>query len=177
MSASKGGREAAVSASVAGVYKAFFTRGKLLTLQVIFIVSVLILTGCNSSSVPNLNPTATPVSNQAVMPNPASVYCEQQGYKSEIRTAADGSQYGVCVFPDGSECDEWAYYRGECGPETATTPSAGLPNPASVYCEQQGYKSEIRTAADGSQYGVCVFPDGSECDEWAYYRGECGPPR
>jgi hypothetical protein len=50
-----------------------------------------------------------------------------------------------------------------------------VPNPASAYCEQQGYKSEIRTATDGSQSGVCIFPDGSECDEWAYFRGECGP--
>jgi hypothetical protein len=22
----------------------------------------------------------------------------------------------MCVFPDGSECDEWAYFRGECKP-------------------------------------------------------------
>ena len=59
---------------------------------------------------------------------------------------------------------------------TATDmPQAGLPNPASVYCEQNGNKLEIRTAADGSQSGVCVFPDGSTCDEWAYFRGECGP--
>ncbi len=50
------------------------------------------------------------------MPNPASVYCEEQGNKIEIRTAADGSQSGVCIFPDGSECDEWAYFRKECGP-------------------------------------------------------------
>jgi putative hemolysin len=53
---------------------------------------------------------------QANMPNPASVYCERNGNKLEIRTAADGSQSGTCVFPDGSICDEWAYYRGECGP-------------------------------------------------------------
>ena len=50
-----------------------------------------------------------------------------------------------------------------------------MPNPASVYCEQQGYRVEIRTAEDGSQSGVCVFPEG-ECDEWAYFRGECSPP-
>jgi hypothetical protein len=62
------------------------------------------------------------------MPNPASVYCEEQGNRSEIRTAQDGSQSGVCIFPNGSECDEWAYYRGECGPaasnETVSSPTA-----------------------------------------------------
>jgi putative hemolysin len=52
---------------------------------------------------------------------------------------------------------------------------AGLPNPASVYCEEHGGRLEIRSAADGGQYGVCLFPDGSECEEWAFYRGECGP--
>ncbi len=60
-------------------------------------------------------------------------------------------------------------------PAPTTTPQANLPNPASVYCEQQGNRLEIRTAADGSQSGVCIFPDSSECDEWAYYRGECSP--
>ena len=65
----------------------------------------------------------------------------------------------------------------QVAPEPAATdmPQAGLPNPASVYCTQGGNKLEIRTAADGSQNGVCVFPDGSACDEWAYFRGECGP--
>lgn len=59
-------------------------------------------------------------------------------------------------------------------PAATGTPQAGLPNPASVYCTQGGNKLEIRTAADGSQSGVCIFPDGSTCDEWAYFRGECG---
>ena len=59
------------------------------------------------------------------MPNPASVYCKEQGNKLEIRTAADGSQSGVCVFPDGNTCDEWAYFRGECGltPQKSPTPT------------------------------------------------------
>ena len=65
----------------------------------------------------------------------------------------------------------------QVAPEPAATdmPQAGMPNPASVYCTQGGNKLEIRTAADGSQYGICIFPDGSACDEWAYFRGECGP--
>jgi putative hemolysin len=64
------------------------------------------------------------------------------------------------------------------GPEPEATAEAGgvgMPNPASVYCEEQGGRVEIRTATDGGQYGVCTFADGSECDEWAFYRGECGP--
>ena len=48
--------------------------------------------------------------------NPASTYCIEQGGELEIRTNPDGSQYSVCVFPD-FECDTWAFYRGECGPE------------------------------------------------------------
>jgi len=65
-----------------------------------------------------------------------------------------------------------------CGPAAQDTPAptqAGLPNPASVYCEEQAGLLEIRTDASGGQAGVCVFPDGSECDEWAYFRGECQP--
>jgi hypothetical protein len=108
--------------------------------------------------------------------NPASVYCEQQGGTLEIREGADG-QYGVCVFDDGSECDEWAFFRGECSKGQSMQPAQtgiGMPNPASVYCEQQGGRLEIREGADG-QYGVCVFDDGSECEEWAFFRGECAP--
>lgn len=58
---------------------------------------------------------------------------------------------------------------GELG--SHATSQVNLPNPASVHCQEQGYKNEIRTAPDGSQSGVCIFPDGSRCDEWAYYQG------
>ncbi len=50
----------------------------------------------------------------------------------------------------------------------------GLANPASQFCEEQGGRVEIRTTEEGSA-GFCVFSDGSECEEWAYYRGECRP--
>lgn len=62
---------------------------------------------------------SAPTGEGADMVNPASAYCEQQGYKLEIVTAADGSQSGVCIFPDGSSCDEWAFFRGECKPGVA----------------------------------------------------------
>src|SRR4030042_133672 len=131
--------------------------------SILIVIFCLLVTGCIQN---------TPQPTMETLPNPASAFCEAQGYTLEIRTAEDGNQSGVCIFPDGSECDEWAYFRGECAP---TSQGSHPPNPASVYCEEQGYKLEIRTADDGSQSGVCIFPDGSECDKWAYFRGECGP--
>jgi putative hemolysin len=60
-----------------------------------------------------------PAGNGSEVANPASAFCEAQGGTVELRTGEDGSQQGVCVFADGSECDEWAFYRGECQPGTA----------------------------------------------------------
>ena len=54
-------------------------------------------------------------SEEVQIANPASVYCVQSGYTLEIRTSTGRSQYGVCIFPDGSECEEWAFFRHECG--------------------------------------------------------------
>ena len=89
---------------------------------VTFIIILLALTACTTFQVQTLETTGTdlpPVN----MPNPASVYCTQNGNKLEIHTAADGSQNGMCVFPDGSTCDEWAYFRGECGPAQQKSPT------------------------------------------------------
>jgi putative hemolysin len=58
---------------------------------------------------------------------------------------------------------------------TESAPQVEIANPAAAYCVEQGYKNEMRTNPDGSQYGVCIMDDGTECDEWAFYRGECGP--
>ena len=86
----------------------------------VLIPGLLMLAACTTSQTQS---AVTPMSAgtlPADMPNPASVYCEAQGYRSEIRTASDGSQTGYCIFPDGSECDEWMYYRGECGPSDSS---------------------------------------------------------
>lgn len=67
-------------------------------------------------------------------------------------------------------------------PEGKTTPGSaasasqvGLPNPASVFCRDNGGTLEIRKDAAGNETGFCLFPDGTECEEWAFFRGECKP--
>jgi hypothetical protein len=96
------------------------------------------------------------------MANPASVYCEEQGNKLEIRTASDGSQSGVCIFPDGSECEEWAYYRGECNPGKLTVDNlvietfelTGKPNP-----ETLEFSSVVGREFSAADFGISVpFP-------------------
>ena len=106
--------------------------------------------------------------NESELPNSASVYCEEQGGTVDIRTDADGNQSGVCVFADGSECDEWAFFRGECQPGESLGEDTGIANPASVYCEEQGGTLDLES-------GMCTFSDGSQCEEWAFFRGECQP--
>jgi putative hemolysin len=56
-------------------------------------------------------------------------------------------------------------------------PSAwARPNPASVFCVQNGGRSEIRSGPRG-QYRVCRLPNGRVVDEWAYYRAMRGERR
>jgi putative hemolysin len=78
---------------------------------VVLVVAALVLAAC----APVQAPQPTPAQGQAGLPNPASGYCVDKGGKLEIRNEK-GGQAGYCVFSDGSECDEWAYFRGQCAP-------------------------------------------------------------
>ena len=49
-----------------------------------------------------------------------------------------------------------------------------LANPASVFCAENGGKTSIRIENYGD-VGYCLFDDGTQCEEWAYFRGECRP--
>ena len=79
------------------------------------------------------------------MADPSAVYCDELGYEFQIVDGCQG-QYGVCVFPDGSSCDEWRFLEGKCGQ-------------AYSYCARQGY--DLITKTDGRdpfsrEYAVCV---------------------
>ena len=89
--------------------------------------------------------------------NPASVYCQGLGFSEETRQNEAG-EYGVCVFPDGSECDSWDFLAGRCGQENS-------------YCIQQGFKLQ----SNMTNIATCLFDDGTVCDEFAYFQGECKP--
>jgi putative hemolysin len=124
--------------------------------MILFTILLMALTACaapQTQTAPELAATDMP---QAGIPNPASVYCTQNGNKLEIHADADGSQNGICIFPDGGACDEWAYYRGECGP---TGSSSGTEEQASGGYMPPGTTEEIadwwgviKSTEPGAQY-------------------------
>jgi putative hemolysin len=123
-----------------------------------FTIILIALASCSSPQAPAPGSEAAGTV-EANMPNPASVYCEQNGNKLEIRTAADGSQNGVCVFPDGSTCDEWAYFRGECGPAAQYSPTPFLTVETTKEGSGGGPGGTVGTEVNGSGG---YMPPGSE---------------
>jgi putative hemolysin len=127
-----------------------------------FTIIWMALTACTTLQVQTTEPAATDIP-QVNMPNPASLYCEQNGNTLEIHTADDGSQSGVCIFPDGSTCDEWAYFRGECDPATIITPepiatveatadASGGYMPPGTTEEIADWRGVIKSTEPGAQY-------------------------
>jgi putative hemolysin len=83
------------------------------------------------------------------IPNPASMYASKMGCTHKTMTIKEG-QIGVCIFPDGSECEEWAFYRGKCGQEWS-------------YCELHGYDLKNLSQQEGwFKGGICVDNKGIE---------------
>ena len=104
--------------------------------------------------------------------NPASQNCAVKGGELQIERRPDGGQYGVCVFVDNYQCEEWALFRGEC-------PAGGLRvtgyvTPAARYCAITGgrYAVVARSGAADEQ-GACALPGGKACDAAAYFGGTC----
>jgi len=94
---------------------------------------------------------------KAEQPNPASVYCEENGGTLEIRSDEFGGQAGYCLFPDGSECEEWAFFQGECQSGDSLSEDVGLPNLASLHCEENGGTLEIREDERRTGWHLCFL--------------------
>ena len=130
-----------------------------------FTIMLITLTACTSFRVQTSESAGTDMP-QVGMPNPASVYCEQQGNKHELQTASDGSQPGICTFPDGSTCEEWAYFRGECGPAAQASPTPAMNVEATT--EASGGGPGGSTNSGGNASGGYMPPGTSEeiADWW-----------
>ncbi|MFO8035687.1 MAG: DUF333 domain-containing protein [Anaerolineales bacterium] len=127
----------------------------------ILVTALFLLTACGSQP-PEPTNTPQPEAEEGKEPisgmaNPASVYCQELGYELEMRETEEGTT-GVCIFPDGEECEEWDFLSGRCGQEYS-------------YCTQEGYTLK----ETGGNIAECVFPDGSSCPEYDFLTGDCQP--
>lgn len=132
--------------------------------------------------------------------------CSAQGgiwerYYNQIK----GVYESYCLYEDGTFCPQDAYScePGECNKECraigtrsegwydtcsdelitfefCADEKIGMPNPASVKCEEDGYTLKTYDTPFNGEKTYCVFNDkpgndSSMCEEWAYYQGDCTP--
>ena len=109
---------------------------------------------------------------QPQLANPASVNCAQQGGMLTIERRPDGAEFGVCVFADNYQCEEWALLRGEC-PKTGLRVT-GFATPSGRYCAITGGRYSVVSAPGANpEQGTCTLPNGNSCAADAYYAGTC----
>jgi putative hemolysin len=66
----------------------------------------------------------------------------------------------------GGTPDDSSHVPGPIAEDERGAP--GVPSPASAYCHKLGFVP--------TDDGTCRYPDGTSCDQWAFYRAQCGQP-
>ena len=109
---------------------------------------------------------------RAAIANPASQHCVAQGGRLVLEKDGSGGQFGVCLFEDNRQCEEWALLRGQC-------PAGGLRvtgyvTPAARYCAITGGSYTVTSASNSTtEEGDCRLPDGRVCSAAAHFDGSC----
>jgi len=146
----------------------------------VFAIAALLLAGCaapqNQGNTPNGG--NAPGGDGVGIANPASKNCVDRGYQSRIEKNSDGSETGLCVFPDGSTCEEWKFYQGNCtyspDPKGITdklcTSSGGNWNDCGSACRNapNGTACTLQCVQQCECGGIAGFrcPAGYECTDY-----------
>lgn len=106
--------------------------------------------------------------------NPASQNCIRHGGRLLIRKRPDGGEYGICLFANDRQCEEWAMFRGDCPVGGVSIADYGTP--AAQFCVITGGSYAI-TGHQGleTEQGTCTFMNGKKCDARSYFDGACAP--
>ena len=105
--------------------------------------------------------------------NPASQNCVARGGMLRIESQPGGGQYGVCIFEDNRQCEEWAMLRGAC--PVGGLRVTGYITAAARYCAITGGRyTVIANSGTANEQGACSLPGGKACAAGADYAGTCG---
>ncbi|NMB48817.1 DUF333 domain-containing protein [Candidatus Kuenenbacteria bacterium] len=88
-----------------------------------------------------VNPDNSNTNADVSLANPASKYCLEHDGQVEMKKDETGGEYGICVFGNGDECEEWQYFRSECQPGIKITSPArdeAIQSPLTVVGEARG---------------------------------------
>lgn len=108
----------------------------------------------------------------AGLANPASQNCIAKGGTLNIEKNGSGGEFGVCLFPDNLQCEEWAMLRGDC--RNGGRKVTGFVTPAARYCAITGGTYKVTGGSNTpSERGTCTFKGGRTCDAAAYFAGSC----
>lgn len=91
--------------------------------------------------------------------NPAAEYCTGLGYTLRPITSPTGGESADCIFPDGSSCTEWAFFRAECGQRYS-------------YCQKNGGTVASVEKVQGTfttREAICT-KGGVQCSEANYFK-------
>ena len=131
------------------------------TILIVFVLVMLLAAACY--------PPAGP----SQLANPATQYCLDNGGHTRPRGQQDDGPSGLCVFPDDSVCDEWAFFRGECGP--ASQPVDETQPDASTTAEMNAAMPSIDEEVDAfliARLDETFIPDTSALVEIQTYRDD-----
>lgn len=148
----------------------FYTIFRVVKPVLAFCISTTLF-GCASTTMSQPSTTPQPA---AQIANPASVNCSKQGGTLVIQKRGDGGEYGVCMFEDNRQCEEWAMFRGEC--PVGGVRITGYITLAAQYCAITGgtYQVTGNSNTDREQ-GTCTFKNGQTCNAGDYFAGRCNP--
>ena len=133
------------------------------------ILLAFLVTACSQQPTPT-SPSVT----AANLANPASENCMAAGGKWSIENRAGGGQFGICLFEDNRQCEEWAMLRGDC--PVGGVKITGYVTDAGRYCAISGGTYAITGSSGTSdEQGTCTLNDGTQCDAWDFYNATCAP--
>jgi putative hemolysin len=114
----------------------------------------------------------SPESPVAKMANPASQNCLDKSGTLNIQKRGDGGEYGICVFEENRQCEEWALMNGVC--PVGGLKIIGYVTSAAQYCAITGGEYAVTGESNTeNEQGTCAFKSGKSCDVWDYYNGKC----
>jgi putative hemolysin len=144
--------------------------------QIMFQLAKRTLVLCTVAALSGCAPQATLTAESAgQIANPASENCIKQGGTLSIQKRGDGGEYGVCLFEDNRQCEEWALMRGDC--PAGGVKVTGYTTIPAQYCAITGGTYAITNTGneDGHERGDCTFKNGNTCDADDYFNGTCDP--